>query len=255
MSIRLVNFPILLFVISFVVLRLSVQFGVYVRTRVPPLEEDERKDFDLVLASTLTLLSLIIGFSFSMAITRYDHRKNLEAEEANVIGTEYARADLLPPADAARVHELLKDYLKQRVLFYESGDVHQLDRIGAETSRLKDELWSAVKVPAMAKPTPVIALVVSGMNNVLDSEGYTQAAWWNRIPRGSWVLMGGLAFFCNVLIGYSAHCRRAVMLLILPFVIALAFFLIADIDSPHRGVIHVIPKNLVTLSSSLNARQ
>ena len=54
-----------------------------------------------VLAATLTLLGLIIGFSFSMAISRYDQRKNYEEAEANAIGTEYVRADLLPAADAA----------------------------------------------------------------------------------------------------------------------------------------------------------
>jgi hypothetical protein len=62
----------------------------------------------LVLGATLTLLSLIVGFSFSMAVGRYDQRKNLEEEEANAIGTEYARAELLPAAAAARVRALLK---------------------------------------------------------------------------------------------------------------------------------------------------
>ena len=55
----------------------------------------------MVETATLTLLGLIIGFSFSMAITRYDLRKNYEEAEANAIGTEYVRAGLLPAADAA----------------------------------------------------------------------------------------------------------------------------------------------------------
>jgi hypothetical protein len=56
----------------------------------------------------LTLLGLIIGFSFSMAVNRYDQRKPYEQAEANAIGTEYVRADLLPVADAAKVHTLLR---------------------------------------------------------------------------------------------------------------------------------------------------
>jgi hypothetical protein len=83
-------------------------------------EPDERAEHDIgvVLAATLTLLGLIIGFSFSMAISRYDQRKNYEEAEANSIGTEFVRADLLPPDDAGRVRLLLKQYLDQRVLFY-----------------------------------------------------------------------------------------------------------------------------------------
>jgi hypothetical protein len=67
------------------------------------LEEDIREDFGVIQTATLTLLGLIIGFTFSMAVGRYEQRKNYEEAEANAIGTEYVRADLLPGADAARV--------------------------------------------------------------------------------------------------------------------------------------------------------
>ena len=71
-----------------------------------------------VLAATLRLLAATIGFSFSMANSRYNQRKDCEAAEANAIGTEYLRAELLPAADAAKVQGLLKNYLNQRILFY-----------------------------------------------------------------------------------------------------------------------------------------
>src|SRR5437763_9755396 len=178
----LMNFPLLVFALSFVVLLLAAFIGDAIRSRVHALNEEERDDFNVVLNATLTLLGLLIGFSFSMAISRYDQRKNYEEAEANAIGTEYVRADLLPPADAARVRALLKTYVDQRLLFYVARDGQQLQRIDAYTGRLQAELWSAVRAPAMAQPTQVIALAVSGMNDVLNSQGYTQAAWWNRIP-------------------------------------------------------------------------
>jgi hypothetical protein len=62
----------------------------------------------VIRTATLTLLSLLVGFSFSMAISRRDQRKNLEEAESNTIGTEYLWADLLAPADRAKVRELLK---------------------------------------------------------------------------------------------------------------------------------------------------
>jgi hypothetical protein len=116
-------------------------------------------------------------------------------------------------------------------------------------------LWSAVKASAAAQPTPIVALAVSGMNDVLNSQGYTQAAWWNRIPTAAWALMATIAICCNMLIGYSMRDVKAerILLLILPLVVSIAFFLIADIDSPRGGVIRVIPHNLMSLSESLHA--
>ena len=88
------------------VLWLAAQYGASLRRR-RPLKDEEREDFGVVQAATLTLLGLIIGFSFSMAIGRYDQRKNYEEAEANAIGTEYVRAGLLPAADAAKVRAQL----------------------------------------------------------------------------------------------------------------------------------------------------
>ena len=218
------------------------------------LEEDEREDFNLVIAATLTLLGLIIGFSFSMAVSRYDLRKNYEEAEANAIGTEFVRADLLPAVDAEKVRLLLRQYLDERVMFYRTRDSRELQQINVVTSQLQTDLWNTVKSPAEAKPTPVVALSVSGMNDVLNSQGYTQAAWWNRIPIAAWGLMVAIAVCCNLLIGYGAlHVGgKSIRLIVLPLIVAISFLLIADIDSPRSGVIHVAPQNLLSLTQSMN---
>jgi hypothetical protein len=94
------------------------------------------------------------------------------------------------------------------------------------------------------------------MNDVLNSQGYTQAAWLNRIPLAAWGLMVLIAVCCNVLIGYGTRNPRTerILLLILPLVVGIALFLIADIDSPRGGVIRVIPQNLLSLAGSLRAQ-
>ena len=127
-----------------------------------------------------------------MAIARYDLRKNYEEAEANAIGTAYVRAELLPAPDAAKVRELLRRYLDQRVLFYRTSDELHLRQVDTDTARLQAELCSAVRVVAAAQPTPTVALAVSGMNDVLNAQGYTQAAWWNRIPASAWGLVAGI---------------------------------------------------------------
>jgi hypothetical protein len=214
---NIVKFPLLVFALSFAVLWLSTLVGDSLRKWLRPLEEEERHDFGIIQAATLTLLGLIIGFTFSMAVSRYDQRKNYEAAEANAIGTEYVRADMLSAADTARVREL----------------------------------WSTVRVRAAAQPTPVVALAVSGMNDVLNSQGYTRAAWWNRIPVAAWVLLATIAIGCNLLIGYGAHRTCRLLFLVLPLAVSVSFFLIADIDSPRGGLIHVQPQNLEILYQTL----
>jgi hypothetical protein len=247
------DFPRVLFLVSFAVLWLSSKIGVSLHKWFDGREQGEGQDFNVVLTATLTLLGLIIGFSFSMAIGRYDQRKNYEAIEANVIGTEYARADLLGPSDAERTQDLLKKYLAQRVLFYMVRDSRQLGQVNRQTAQLQQEMWSVVEVAATAKPSPVKTLVASGMNEVLDSAGYTQAAWWNRIPVSAWSLMAIIAVCSSVMIGYGSDRKHTFLLTVLPFVFSVAFLLIADIDSPRRGLIQVRPENLIRLSESLSA--
>jgi hypothetical protein len=250
---KILDFPLLVFATSFVILCLSAFVGDLIRKRRRPLEDGEREDLGIVQGAAVTLLSLLIGFSFSMAISRYEQRKSFEEGEANAMGTEYVRADVLPAADAAKVRELLVRYLDQRLLFYTTRDGRLLHQIDANTAQLQNELWSDVQVCARAQPTPLMALAVSGMNDVLNSQGYTQASWWNRIPLEAWVLLEGIAVGCNLLIGYGTH-RTSVLIIVLPLAVSVSFFLIADIDSPRGGVIRVQPQNLTSLSRTLRAQ-
>jgi hypothetical protein len=189
-----------------------------------------------------------------MAVNRYDQRKYFEEQEANAIGTEYVRADLLPPADAARVRALLKRYLDQRIFHYQTGNDQQLPQINVQTTKLQTEMWSVVATPAVAEPTPVRALTVAGMNDVLNSQGYTQFAWGNRVPVAAWILLVVIATFCNLLVGYVVCGKDGLLFLVLPIALSVAMFLIADIDSPRRGVIQVRPQNLESLSESLRSQ-
>jgi len=248
---RPLDYPLLMLVVSFGVFWASALIGSSLRKRKPALGEDYHDEFMFVLGGTLTLLGLIIAFTFSMAVNRYDQRKNYEEQEANAIGTEYVRSDLLPPEDATKVRALLKSYLRQRIAEYRTRGAGRLQELGARTANLQAELWSAVARPASTKPTPINAVLVLGMNDVLNSQSYTQASWWNRIPTAAWALVTLISIFCNLLIGYGSHGKKAFLFVILPIALAIALFLIADIDSPRGGLIRVQPQNLENLAASL----
>ena len=88
------------------------------------------------------------------------------------------------------------------------------------------------------------------MNDVINSQGYTQAAYWNRIPTAAWYLLAAIALCCNVLFGYRMRTTGK-LALVLPLVVSISLLLIADIDAPRHGLIHVSPQNLASLAKSL----
>jgi hypothetical protein len=245
--------PLLVFACSLVALALCAWLGANVASRPGRQPAEVRDDYNLVLTASLTLLGLIIGFSFSMAVSRYDQRKTYEELETNAIGTAYLRAGLLPADAAVRSRGLLKDYLEQRLLFYTTNDQGRLVAIAAETHRLQDKLWAEVSAAAAAQPTPIVAQVIVGMNAVFDAQSSTQAAWWNRIPEAAWALMLLIAMLCNAMVGYVVHRLRprGLLLVLLPLVLSIAFALIADIDGPRGGFIHVVPHDLLSLRAQL----
>jgi hypothetical protein len=248
---KLVDFPLIVLAIAFLLQIVAAYAGDALRRRIKRPQEDLNHDFATILPSALTLLALIVGFAFSMAVGRYDQRKNYEEEEANAIGTEYLRAEILPSAQAAHIHDLLSKYTTLRIQFYELRDSFQLDQNAASTSGLQTALWASVVGPATTQPSPPMALVMSGMNDVLNTQGYTQAAFLNRVPAGAWLLMIFIAMACNFLLGYTQERSRRSTLAVMPFILAVPFLLIADIDSPHGGLIRVVPQNLLLLAPSL----
>jgi hypothetical protein len=212
--------PLIVFIVSLIAQWLAAYAGDFLRGQSRPVRKDEREDLDIVEAAILTLLALIIGFSFSMAVTRYDQRKNYEEAEANAIGTEYVRADFLPTADAASARELLRRYLDQRIASYLSREEREIGQTDTESAKLEAALWSAILPAANTRPTPVTALAVVGMNDVLNSQSRTQAAWWNRIPVAAWSLMGLIAIASNLLLGYGERRKGALLLLVLPVIVS-----------------------------------
>ena len=254
MSPHLLDYPILVFLFICLVLWLSEHVGAYWSRKRGNLSEDERADLNIVLGASLTLLALIIGFTFSMATSRYDQRKNYEEEEANAIDTEYFRVTLLPASDAAKARELLKTYVDQRVVYYTTRDMRQLQQVNARTAALQAELWATIQRATVAQPTPVAALVAQGMNDVLNTQGYTQAAWLNRIPMAAWVLMVSIAVCCACLFGYTARSSQRIRRFrVLPLIVSISFFLVADIDSPRAGVIRVEPLNIENTAAAMHA--
>ncbi|MFO1402782.1 MAG: hypothetical protein U1F30_16475 [Steroidobacteraceae bacterium] len=194
--------PPTLFLASFLALCLAAWVGARHLTRLRAHVAAAREDFDVILGATLTLLALIIGFTFSMALSRYDQRKNLEEAEANAIGTEYLRADLLPEADAGRVRALLRDYMAQRLAYYTTRDAATLAQVEARGPRgCSRNCGRRCGGAGGGRADAGDGAGRRRHERCPEFAGYTDAAWSNWIPAEAWFLLVVIAGCGVVLVG------------------------------------------------------
>jgi len=253
--INVMDYPLLVFLLAVLAMSLFSWIGGLVR-QLPGQDKEVDDVFRVIEGGTLTLLALIVGFTFSMAVDRYNLRKGREEVEANTIGTEYLRAGLLPAAEATKLRALISSYLEQRILFYTTrGPRSTVEQIETKTAQLQNEMWSVAQAAGTAQPNQVVALAVSGLNDAIDAAGYTQAAWKNRIPFEAWGLMLAMTLCISAMIGYHVRATRSkfALFFVLPFTLSISYFMIAELDSPNGGMIRVSPYNLIGLAESLRA--
>lgn len=135
-----------------------------------------------------------------------------------------------------------------------TGDEAELRQINTRTAQLQADLWAAVSTVPGATASPASALLLTGMNDVLNTEALTQSSWRNRIPLSALILVFLISILCNFLVGYTAHRRSAFLLLVLPIALSISLFMILDIASPRGGYIRVGPQDLATLAESLGSQ-
>ena len=193
---------------------------------------DAVKVLDALRGAALTVLAVILGFSLSMAVARYDQRRAAEAVEGNSVGTEYSRLAILPADDAKSAREKLAQYAKLRIDFYQTTETEKLAEIERATHDVQQSLLADLYAFAARQPTPIAALAVSGMNSVVNSRGMTGEAWDNRMPLEVWgmLIVFGVAASFLMCVGFSS--RQAPLVWLTPATIAVVLFLIADIESP-----------------------
>lgn len=231
----------------FVLLSSAAYAGKYIfKKHQNSLNDDQVK---IVLGAILSLLGLLIGFVLSISINGYNDRQKTEENEMVVIGSAIQRTQLLSLPQREKAQELLHEYLDARIEFFKSDS--QLDNknwrsISAEK---QNKLWEIAVIEAKKTPNPVTTSILTAYDNLYISQEKTTVSWRYQIPDIVWGLLIFFAAVSNFLIGYNARKDQEVnlLILVLPFLITLALFIIAEIDIPGKGVIHVTPDDLLSL--------
>jgi len=218
--------------------------------------EPTRSQVNMLQAASLGLLALLLGFTFSMALTRFDIRKQLVLDEANAIGTTYLRAQLLPDPARKEVSDLLHHYVDVRLEFYQAGiDQGKLQKVDEDTEKLHRALWSYAITTGGQDPRAIpTGLFIQSLNEVIDLHSKRMTAMENHVPESVFVLLLVVATLSLGLVGYGAGMGRDRNLLptvISVLLIASVILLIMDLDRPRRGLIKVSQQSMVRLQDSL----
>ncbi|MDN3647355.1 hypothetical protein QWZ13_00365 [Reinekea marina] len=206
-----------------------------------------------IQGSVLGLLALLLGFTFSMSMQRFDNRTMALIDEANAIGTAVLRVDLLPEQYSAEAMGLFKKYIQLRV---EIGtvDLTMLEErraYNAKIEQVQRKLWALAMAATNDDPSPVTTgAFVKSLNDVIDTQGKRNALLQMHVPEVVLLLLF-VVFICSGgFMGYSAGLsgkRVFTPIILISLLIALIVFIIIDLDRPKRGLIQVNQSVMIEL--------
>jgi hypothetical protein len=212
-----------------------------------------------IQGAILGLLGLLLGFTFAMAVGRYEARRDLVVKEANAIGTTFLRASLLPAAHTAPVEDLLRRYVEARLTFQpQANDPAKLAEGLRLSAAIQSQLWQHAVAAAKETPTPIVATFINTVNETIDVEAERLAAGRNRIPGSVWVLLLTVAALGCITSSYASGAdgaRSAFSGIVLPLLVSVVITLIFDLADPRRGLIRITQQPLVDLQQAIQATQ
>lgn len=239
-----------------VVIEFGYRIGVN-RSRVA--NEASRAHVNTMAAALLGILALLLGFTLSLALQRFDSRSEAVVDESNAIGTAYLRAQMLPESVREHTRKLLRDYTDQRV---RAGAVTTVDEAAfnaarAMSARTQTELWDQARRSVSVDPNPATSgLFVQALNEVFDQFGKRDASLDRHVPELVLLLLYATFLLAGATIGYSAGVaahRPSFVTYVMAALILAVVFLILDLDRPRRGLIQVSQEPMTSLQASMKA--
>jgi hypothetical protein len=223
--------------------------GVFRRHRADPEKE---APVGAIVAAVLGLLAFMLAFTFGMAATRFEARRQVVLDEANAIGTTYLRAGMLAEPEREIARGLLREYIDVRL---QAVREEYVEGAMTRSAELHDALWKAAENAAAKAPSPVTALFIESLNEVIDLHASrVQVGVRSRIPGTIWAALFFVAVFSMVAMGYQmglSGARRSLAAFALVLTFSSVLFLIADLDRPQEGFLRVSQQALIDQANSM----
>jgi hypothetical protein len=207
-----------------------------------------------IQTAIFAVLGLLLAFTFSMAVSRFDERKQALVTETNAIGTAYLRVQLLPPGQQATAAATFRHYVDARLATARPN--WYLD-VGLEktTSALQQQLWAQGTNAATQDPRAVTTgLYVQSLNDMFDAQSSRDAARLNQLPATTLFLLISISTLSVGILGYRSGIgggRSLTGAILLALVIALVVLIILDLDQPYQGFITISQQGMSQLRQSM----
>jgi hypothetical protein len=243
------------FVIAIVSILLSEEFGYrlgQLRSRREAKESDSRVGG--MVGAELGLLAFLLAFTFSLAASRFDTRRQVFLDETNAVGTTYLRAAMLPEPQRTEVRQLLREYVDWRIKGTQKDLVEEAVR---QSEKIQGLLWNQAITVAEKDPHSIqTGLFVQALNEVIDLHTKrVTAGLRSRIPMPVWIVLFVVAILSFMAMGYHGGITRtsrspAVILVALTF--AGVLWLVVSLDRPGEGVLQVNQRPLIELRQMMD---
>ena len=208
-----------------------------------------------VIGGTLGLLAFLLAFTFGMAASRFDARRELLLNEVNTIGTCYLRAGLVPDYERVETRKLLREYVHLRAEL--SKQPQSLPQTLARSETLHDKLWSqALLVAKTDSNSETHALFVASLNEVIDFHTKRVVVSQYHIPDMIWLSLYGVSMLSMAGVGYQfgrAGSRDFAISFCLALAFSIVIALIADLDRVSEGALQVSQQPMIELDRKLGA--
>ena len=205
---------------------------------------DDARDARTAQGAVFALLGLLLAFTFSGALQRFDERRHLVVEEVNAIGTAWYRLDVLPSERQPEVRDLFRQYLDNRIeTFRDVSDFGVRTDLVAKAGALQRQIWDAVLAGGdHSGPSTRHFVLIPALNNMFDITTTREAVTLVHPPMVIYFMIAGLAFVGAIFSGYAlagGHSKSWVHRIAFPLVTAVTLFVIVDIEYPRHGFIRV----------------
>ncbi len=240
-------------ILLLLLLILFFRLGVWLRGRGRHTE-GRTDDEGYLLSAALALLGLLIAFTFSLALNRYDNRRNLVVQEANAIGTAWLRAGLVEGHSERHLQRSIARYADVRLDLPKSADDLHVARIETYTTRMQSQLWREMKTDIASLPAPIATTLITAMNEMFDIAASRKAEREARIPPDILLVLVLCTSMSAAIIGYvlgDTGRSHRIVTTILFALLTLALLMILDLDRPWRGTITVSQKPMLDMRAGL----
>lgn len=231
----------------------SVEIG-YRLARHLQRDSQEEKEAPVggMVGATLALLALMLAFTFGLASSRFEDKRLVVLSEANAIGTAYLRAGMLPEPMRTQTQQLFREYVDVRL---EAVQPDKLSYAITKSEELQNRLWAQAVAAAEKDRSPIMALFVDSLNEMIDLHATRMmAALRSRVPGVIWIVLFLLSFLSMAMMGYHealTNSRRSIAVLALILGFSSVLFLIVDLDRPRQGTLQISQQAMIDLRNSM----